>query len=151
MNIRIVCVAVTVGVVGGPACASLQLQNAPLNKGTIELWRDAGNTCHINTTPYFRVKKGRDRKVEWKINDPLGMRDQPGGRGRNSTRATAIRLPSCNKKNRRKIECALREDTPAGAAKYSVWLGNGTGGPESSRSSSSSGAPAPARARADRW
>lgn len=123
MNIRIVCVAVTVGVIGGPACASLQRQNAPLNKGTIELWRDAGNTCHSNTTPYFRVKKGRDRKVEWKVSDPSGCATSQEVEVK-FDKGDGDPLPSCNKKNRRKIECAVREDTPAGAAKYSVWLGS---------------------------
>lgn len=123
MNVRTVCVAVTVAVLGGPACASLPVQNAPLNKGTIELWRDASNTCHTNTTPFFRVKKGRERKVEWKINDPSGCTAAQEVEVK-FDKGDTDPLPSCTKRNRRKIECDLRENTPAGTAKYSVWLGS---------------------------
>lgn len=127
MKVRIMCLAVTVVTLAGSACATMQLANAPLQKATIELWRDAANRCHTNTTPYFKVKKGRERKVEWKIvdeTDCTASLDVEVRFDKPKESPNPDPLPDCVKKNKRKIECDLKNDTPEGAKEYSVWLGD---------------------------
>ena len=122
MKIRMIGLAVTTVVIAGSACASLQVMNAPLRKGTIEVYRDAGNTCRTNTTPYFKVKKGRDRKVEWKIIDESGCTVSADVEVK-FDKGDGDPLPLCSKKGKKKIECDLPKDAPEGPRKYSVWLG----------------------------
>jgi hypothetical protein len=122
MNVRMICVATMVALAGS-ACASMRMMNAPLREGTIELWRDANNTCHTQTTPYFKVKKRQQSKVKWTIIDKTGC-----------ATATDVEikfdkgdddpLPACTKKGRRKIECPLPDNALEGPRKYSVFLGS---------------------------
>ena len=99
---------------------------AYLKKGTIEIYRDKDNVCQTNTTPFFKVKKSEQANVEWKIiDDQTGCLDA-------SDAVVEIRfdkndpdpLGSCEKKNKRKIECPSAP-APNGPAQYeyTVWLG----------------------------
>ncbi|MGH9175766.1 MAG: hypothetical protein ACRD1H_15485, partial [Vicinamibacterales bacterium] len=83
----------------------------------------AGN-CHTHTTPYFKVKKGRDSKVEWRIVDDTGCTNPVDAVVEvRFDKGDGDSLPLCIKRNKNKIECALRDDAPEGPKKYSVWLG----------------------------
>jgi hypothetical protein len=125
MNVRIIGLAVTTVVIAGAACASFQVMNAPLRRALIEVYRDAGNVCRTNTTPYFKVKKGRDDKVEWRIvNDTDCLVSADVMVEVKFDKGDGDSLPFCVKRNKRKIECVLREDAPEGPKKYSVWLGD---------------------------
>jgi hypothetical protein len=81
--------------------------------------------CRTNTTPYFKVKKGRDDKVEWRIvNDTDCLVSADVMVEVKFDKGDGDSLPFCVKRNKRKIECVLREDAPEGPKKYSVWLGD---------------------------
>jgi hypothetical protein len=123
MKMRTISLAVVVVTMTGSACATVGLiRGAPLRKATIELWRTAEGECDTNTTPYFKVRKSRDDKVEWKIVDESDCTED-------ETVLVEVKfdqdpLPNCIKRHGRKIECALPADAGEGERKYSVWLGS---------------------------
>lgn len=115
----------------GSSCASLGPRIlAPLKKGTIEVYQDADGVCQTNTTPYFKVKKSTDRKVEWKVVDEGNCLST--GDSYVELRFQTDPLVTCDKKNRRKIECDLPDDASTGQYKYSVWIKAGATDPRES-------------------
>ena len=125
MNVRMIGFAVTTVVIAGAACATFRVMNAPLRRALIEVYRDADNVCKTNTTPYFKVKKGRDDKVEWRIVDDTDCLVPAEATVEvKFDKGDGDPLTLCVKRNKRKIECVLRDDAPEGPRKYSVWLGN---------------------------
>lgn len=113
------------------SCATTRDLMGPvwLNKGTIEVYRDAKKECRTNTTLFFSVKKDRERVAEWKIE---------GDQSCLKTLDVELKFdkgqgdpfPTCDKKGKRKIECDLRPVTSEGVFGYSVWLGSATEDPE---------------------
>jgi hypothetical protein len=94
----------------------------PLKVATIELYRDADERCHTSTTPYVKVKKGRERVARWDIRDKVGCTEQYGDvEVKFDKPNNADPLAGCSKRGRRRIECSLTT-AETGRREYSVWI-----------------------------
>ena len=117
---------------GASACAkNIGVTTMSAKKGSIIVYRDpnAKDQCKTWTTPHFVAK--RNGKATWNIiNEGTTCLDGAAEIEIKFDKKDADPFPSCNKKNKNKIECDVPENAEPKGYKYSVWLSGAQEDPE---------------------